>query len=436
MSTEPRDERLRSVYETIREMSLQTDPQEMVRAYSRRMSEMFPVDKRISLSRRDLDFPEFRVTRYSEWKEQVNPWAEGHRLPHLKGGLFAELLYGDEPRIVDDIDELGLDASDPALPYLDGQGSLMAIPLLDEGKALNMVVVTREGRAAFDHETVPENFWLANLFGRATHNLVLHQKLERAYRQIDRELKVVADIQRSLLPSELPEIPGLSLAAYYRTSQRAGGDYYDIFPLENGKWGFLIADVSGHGTPSAVVMAITHCITHLFPDDKSHPDRVLEFVNRKLSERYTSSLGAFVTAFYGVYDPADRSLVYSAAGHNPPRVTRPSSSSVTVLDRAQSLPLGLTTDLDFRVASAQLQPGDRLILYTDGITEAQNDHGDLFGVPRLDTILQQCCNRSAEELLKSVLQMVDAFTQEAPPTDDRTMLIATVADPEGRHECA
>src|SRR4029079_9044984 len=116
-----------------------------------------------------------------------------------------------------------------------------------------------------------EHTWMANLFGRATHNLVLRQEVSKAYDSVEKELQVVADIQRSLLPQELPKIPSLQLATHYQTSQRAGGDYYDFFPLDNGKWGILIAAVSGHGTPAAVLMAVTHSIAHTHHGEPDPP---------------------------------------------------------------------------------------------------------------------------------------------------------------------
>src|SRR6185369_10191873 len=124
---------------------------------------------------------------------------------------------------------------------------------------------------AFNPDQFPEFVWMGNLFGRATHNLVLSDELRSAYNTVDREMQIVADIQRSLLPETLPKIPTLDLAAYYQTSRRAGGDYYDFFPLPDGRWGILIADVSGHGTPAAVIMAITHSIAHSFPGPPSSP---------------------------------------------------------------------------------------------------------------------------------------------------------------------
>ena len=155
-------QRLATVCETMREMSLQTHPQEMVQAYWRRMNQMFPVDRRVSLSRRDLQFPQFRVTRDSEWKDEIDPWKQKDRLPLLSGGLFADLIYSDRSHIIDD---LQIDANDPASPYVEGQGSLLAIPMCDQGKALYMVILTRRQRGTFDRERFPDNVWLANIFG-------------------------------------------------------------------------------------------------------------------------------------------------------------------------------------------------------------------------------------------------------------------------------
>lgn len=417
------EQRLRQVVETMREMSAQTDPQEMVRAYGRRMRTLFPVDRHISLSRRGLKEPRYRVTRFSEWKEDINPWKEKHRLPLHEGGLFADLIYGDEPVIIDD---LQVDPDDPAARYLEGQRSLMAVPMLDGGAALNMVVTTRSDPAAFDREQFPENVWLANLFGRATHNLVLTDQLRDAYELVDRELKVVADIQQSLLPKEMPKIESLDLGAAYRTSHRAGGDYYDFFPLRDGRWGILIADVSGHGTPAAVVMAITHSIAHLFPDSSIDPGRMLEFVNEHLTTRYTSEFGAFVTAFYGVYDPKNRTLNYSSAGHNPPRLRRCGRTEVMALDGARNIPLGLLADVDYPNVTQQLHPGDRLVFYTDGITEAQNRAGELFGLTRLDHLLEFGCGEEPATIVQNIMQTVEAFSEGATATDDRTVIVANV----------
>jgi sigma-B regulation protein RsbU (phosphoserine phosphatase) len=416
-------ERLAQVVATMREMSGQTDPQEMNRAYRARMRQLLPVDGSLSLSRRDLTAPRFRVTRSSRWKEEINPWKEKDRLPLLQGGILAELIYGDEPRLFDDL-RVGPD--DPAWEYLDGYRSAAAIPMYDRGVALNMVVLLRHEPRAFAPEQFPEMVWMSNLYGRATHNLVLSEQLKEAYEQVDYEMKVIADIQRELLPARVPNIPTLGVAAYYQMAQRAGGDYYDFFPLSEGKWGVLIADVSGHGTPAAVIMAVTHSLAHTFPGSHVRPSELLEHVNRHLCALYTSRGDTFVTAFYGIYDPSRRTLTYSSAGHNPPRLKRCEDGTLALLDGARSLPLGLFHPGRYEDETSQLVPGDQLVLYTDGITEAHNGADEMFGLGRLDKVLENC-SVGASDLLRSVLEALEAFTGGRPADDDRTLLVAKVS---------
>jgi sigma-B regulation protein RsbU (phosphoserine phosphatase) len=416
-------ERLDLIVETMKEMSRQTDPQEMSRAYGKRMQTLRPTDRMVSISRRNLKYPWYRVTRCSLWKENINPWKEQDRLPLLKGGLFAELLYSDEPRL---FDEVRLDDDDPAAEYVAGMDSMLAIPMYDGGVALNMILVMRREPAAFPEEQFPEIVWLSNLFGRATHNLVLSEKLKTAYEEVDYEMKVVADIQRSLLPSKMPDIPTMKLAAYYQTSHRAGGDYYDFFPLPDGKWGILIADVSGHGTPAAVLMAVTHSLAHSYPGSPTPPGRMLEYVNRHLAARYTAESDTFVTAFYGVYDPAERILTYASAGHNPPRLKRCLDGTLDSLDGASALPLGIFSEQTYPERLYRLKPGDQLVLYTDGITEANNEYGEMFGLSRLDKVLENCAV-GASDLLESVLAALKEFTGGQAIHDDRTLLVAKIS---------
>src|SRR6516165_5032105 len=334
-------QRLGLIVEMMRRMSVQTDPQEMVREYGERIRLLLPSDRAISLSRRDLSAPKYRITRSTTWEEKINPWKDKDRLPLFEGGLLAELIYGDKPRIIDDLD---VAPDDPAADYLAGHRSLMAIPLFDQGVALNMVVRLRQEPAAFHDEQLPELVWLSNLFGRATSNLVLSEKLQQAYQALDREFKIVGEIQRSLLPPQVPKIPTLDVATYYQPSQRAGGDYYDFFPLPAGKWGIFIGDVSGHGTPAAVLMAITHCMAHTHPGPPMPPASVFAYLNRHLASLYTSDRGSFITAFYAVYDPADRSLSYASAGHNPPRLKRCQDGTLLALDGADGVVLGILPD--------------------------------------------------------------------------------------------
>jgi phosphoserine phosphatase RsbU/P len=418
----PWQERLAFVHDMVREISEQTDPQKMVEVYGQRMTEVLPSHGFVSLSCRDLEYPYVRITRTGRAPSSVNPWKQRDQLPVVKGGVFAELIYGEKGRILEDLD---LPDDDPAKPHLTGMKSLCALPLFDQGKALNMVIMARNDNG-FSDEFIPEQLWLSNLFGRATANLVLKQELQEAYERVDRELKVVADIQRSLLPTQLPEIPGLDIGSYYQTAKNAGGDYYDFFPLPGGKLGMLIADVSGHGTPAAVVMAVTHSIAHTHDGEPDPPSKLLNFINKHLAARYTNGTGTFVTAFYGIYDPATRELRFANAGHNPPRLKRGKGGPNGIVEGAANLPLGIDEDEIYVDDVQTLQPGDILVLYTDGITEARSPDGELFGTDRLDQVIADS-EQSSQELIDETLIRVERFANYAPPTDDRTMVVIQVS---------
>jgi sigma-B regulation protein RsbU (phosphoserine phosphatase) len=414
--------RLDHIVETMREMSLHTDPQAMVQSYGNRMRQLLPNNTFVAVSRRGLDAPRFRVTRSTKWNNAINPWKEQEKLPLLTGGILGKLLYDGRPRILDD---LHIETTDPAYEFLSGHRSLLAIPHFDQGEALNMVFIMRAESQGFDPDEFPEQVWISNLFGRATHNLVLREQVQLAFDAVDRELKTVAAIQRSLLPKTLPSIPGLDLAAYYQTSARAGGDYYDMFPLPNGLWGLLIADVSGHGTPAAVLMAVTHSIVHSYPGPATPPGTMLQYVNQRLSEAYTSDVEAFVTAYYAVYDPIAKTLTYANAGHPPPRLKRCMDGTLHALDGERALPLGIFPDTVYEDKKVQLVQGDQLIFYTDGITEAHSTKNQMYGTERLDKMLSNC-GITAQGLLDDVVANVAEFTSEAPPEDDRTMVVMKV----------
>jgi phosphoserine phosphatase RsbU/P len=153
---------------------------------------------------------------------------------------------------------------------------------------------------------------------------------------------------------------------------------------------------------------------------------MLDYLNRKLAALYTSQSDTFVTAFYGIYNPADRSLTYSSAGHNPPRLKRCQDGSLALLNGVRGLPLGVVATEKYAEKTHQLVPGDQLVLYTDGITEAQNAAGEQFGVGRLDKVLENC-KVSVSDLLRSVLDELEEFSAGAAAHDDRTLLVAKVS---------
>lgn len=426
----PWQEVLAIVDRTMHAISGVSDPEELVDIYYDGVGELIAIDNYVALSRRNVEPPFYLITRSSRFTEHFNPWTQREKLPKLSGGLLGEIVNTRGPMIIDDLPSR-LQSDDPAHFYLEGFQSLISLPQYDHGETLNVTVFLFPPGINFDLQMIPMLHWQSGLFGRGTQNLVLRNQLAQALAAMDRELQVVGDIQRSLLPAELPQIPGFEVGAHYETSARAGGDYYDFFPLSGGGYGIFIADVSGHGTPAAVLMAITHAIAHSQPGTHAPPGALLEYLNNRLEMAYTRD-GTFVTAFYAVLDPVARTLTYACAGHNPPRLMR--DGSVISLDKTGALPLGIISDRQYDQETFQLQSGDLLVLYTDGITEAMAPATDpvnqgekaLFGVERLDQILLESAQGGAQECIDQIRAAISAFSQNAPPTDDRTLIALKV----------
>jgi len=402
-----------------------SDPQEMFNLYGDAVDGLFPVDDWMAVSRRGVEFPYYRITRSSRYDRDFNPWKQRGELPILSGGLLGEIAYGNRPAIIED---LHVDRSDPASEFFGKMRVLVALPQYDNGQGLNISIFMWDDPSKLDRARLPMIHWQSNLFGRATLNMVLKDQLSQAYASLDRELEVVGRMQRSLLPKRLPDRGGVSFATFYEPARRAGGDFYDVFEMTDGSCGLLIGDVSGHGTPAAVMMAIAHTLAHAHPGPPTPPATVMSRLNRTLCDRYTTGGGTFITAFYGILSADHRRFYYSSAGHNPPRVVRARSAAPEPLADAGSLPLGIDADAIYEDSrEVELQTGDTLLLYTDGIVEAMNPAGELFGYARLDRALAAAERSHADQLVGAVTDAVDTFRAGRAFLDDRTLLAAVLA---------
>ena len=252
--------------------------------------------------------------------------------------------------------------------------------------------------------------------------------------QIDRDARQVGELQRGLLPASLPRIAGLEIAASYEPLGRAGGDIYDFFPLDVGhddragahatpsRWCVFIGDIEGHGLAAAVVMAVVQALLHAHPAGVAGPASLLTHANRQLC---SSRIDGLVTAFLGVYEPASRRLTYARAGHPPPLVRRAANGSIRSLDAVGSYPLGVDESETFQEAFVQLERGDTLLLYTDGITEARGTSDDLFGDERLTRLFHHQSDRPAE-LIDRLRAAVRAREHGEAAGDDQTLVAARV----------
>lgn len=248
-------------------------------------------------------------------------------------------------------------------------------------------------------------------------------ELRRLREELDRYGELLLTIQKSILPQHLPRVPGLDLAVHFADADGVGGDYYDVRPVGDHHWAIVVADVVGHGLASAAILALVHALGNALQDQPAPPSAALASINKPLAARYLANTGEFVTIFVALYDTKTRVLAYSSAEHPPPRLVR--GKQVLRLDAVSGLPLGIDQRSVYKDDRLQLAAGDRLVLFTDGITEGINPAREMFGEPRFDELLRAPTARAAE-FLDHLVHSVRAFRAGQPPRDDETCLVAVV----------
>lgn len=247
------------------------------------------------------------------------------------------------------------------------------------------------------------------------------QSLEQ--RQVARELAMAGQIQASFLPRVLPDLEGWQLASTLKPARETAGDFYDFIPLPGGRWGIVIADVADKGMGAALYMALCRTLLRTFAAEHvSRPDLVLAAANRRMLSDARADL--FVTVFYGVLQPQTGTLTYSNAGHNSPLwLDDPRTGVVTEL-QPTGMALGVIEDATWQQNTAQLAGGDLLLLYTDGVTEAQDRQGQFFGRGRLLDLARANATRSAQAVLGAVTEEVRSFAQGTSQSDDMALIVA------------
>ena len=253
----------------------------------------------------------------------------------------------------------------------------------------------------------------------------LNDELRQARGQLARYGELLVAIQRSILPQRLPEVRGLDLAVHFVQAERVGGDFYDVQPIGPEHWAIAVSDVSGHGLAAVAVMAMVHALGSALHGHAPSltPGAVLRLINRPLATRYLANTGQFVTAFVGWYDACRGALTYASAGHPPPRLVR--TGQVRRLDAASGLPLGIDVAGRYEEAVVSLLPGDRLVFFTDGMTEATNAKREPFGDARFDAALSFPATTAAG-LLRHVVDALRDFRAGVPRKDDETCLVSIV----------
>ena len=237
------------------------------------------------------------------------------------------------------------------------------------------------------------------------------------------EVQIARRMQEALLPAVLPEVEGLDIAAVLRPANNVGGDYYDVVPLGGGYVGLIIADVSGHGVSSGMMMTSFRMALLTELSREFSPAAALRRVNTLL-HRDCDRARMFVSAVLAVYEPLTGNVEYANAGHNPPRLRRMGQPGVDRLG-ATGLPIGMFEDPRYDETSVMLEPGDTLVLYTDGLVENRNAAGMALGEAGLDRMLADVDAKTADDVLRAVLAASDRHLGGAEPRDDVTVVVGT-----------
>jgi sigma-B regulation protein RsbU (phosphoserine phosphatase) len=248
----------------------------------------------------------------------------------------------------------------------------------------------------------------------------LEREVRRSRDRLDKELAGAAQMQRLLLPPQMPPHSSISFGSFYQTSRHAGGDYYDVLPLGGDRIGILVADVSGHGAPAAIVMAMIRAVVHTYPGVADDPPAVLRYINRHF--RYLWETPMYATAIYAVLDAARGTMKLSSAGHPLPLKVSPGGI-------VESPPLDTTMCLLWQVLEnipcieVPLRAGDRWAFYTDGITDRQGPDRTMFDPERLSAALARHRDQAPAQIVDAIVGELDAFSEGQEPEDDQTLLI-------------
>jgi sigma-B regulation protein RsbU (phosphoserine phosphatase) len=258
---------------------------------------------------------------------------------------------------------------------------------------------------------------LASQVAVAIENARLYERVVAAEARLDRELKFAREIQYSLIPDKFPELPGMTFWAEFRPARILGGDLYDFFPYEEHSVAVAIGDVSGKGAPAALYAALASGILRTRASRKYSPAEMLRLVNLSLRQRAIE--GRFMSLCYAVYDARKRELKFANSGAPPPILCKQGETEVLSVT---GFPLGMFDKAEYQEVTIQLDPGDTLVFYTDGLSEARDLRGEEFGTERLAAAVEKNSTAAVKKLIEKIFGEIEKFTLDNRKYDDQTIV--------------
>jgi serine phosphatase RsbU (regulator of sigma subunit) len=249
-------------------------------------------------------------------------------------------------------------------------------------------------------------------------------------KMLEHELAIAADIQENLMPKKIPQVPGYEITAYYKPSQDVGGDYYDFIEIDRDHIGLLVADVAGKGVPGALVMVATRAYIRSEASKSTNIGEVVRRVNALLYEDIPR--GMFVTMYYSILDLTKNSINCVSVGHNPLVLYRHATQSCHIVNPngiALGIDRGPIFERTVKEQQVQLMPGDRFVIYTDGLVESMNKEHQLYGSQRFYRKVKECADRESSEFISMVVKSVEEHQGDAVQHDDITIVTARMVAP-------
>jgi sigma-B regulation protein RsbU (phosphoserine phosphatase) len=309
-----------------------------------------------------------------------------------------------------------------------GLRSILCVPLRFRERILGVIYVDNRIQAGlFSQADLDLLNAIAYSAAIAIENARLYQVAVEKGR-LERELQMAREVQMSLLPTEIPAAPGWEFAARWLPARQTAGDYYDFIPAAGGQLGMVVADVSDKGMPAALFMALTRSFVRASMDP-SAPVESMRRANRLICA--DSQSGMFVTLFYALLDPSRHEITYINAGHNPPlyfQMGRQAGQGALMRLGRTGMALGVEEDSPYEARRLTLKPGDFLVLYTDGVTDALNSDGRSFDMENLESVVLANREKSAAEMATLLERAILGFIGQEPLFDDITVLIARRAE--------
>lgn len=334
---------------------------------------------------------------------------------HLKlgEGFIGSVAISGAPIISDDV------RNDPVyINARDQTRSEMVAPIISNDEVIGVFDLESDELNAYSNDDLDVVMLLASQVAIIIEKVMLHEQLIEKKR-LQGQLEVARQVQLDLLPPKDPELPGYDISAYNFPTEEVSGDYYDWVRIYDDQIGIVIADVSGKGVPAAILMAFLRASLRAATHTGYATNISMAKVNYLLWESIERN--QFVTAFHGILDASNNTLSYSNAGHNPPLLIKASGETQFIESGEQ--PLGMFPETRYHEYHLSFEPGDVLVLYTDGVTEAQNPAGEEFGRDRLVEAVKETYDRPARDLIASLETTVLKWTANAGANDDITFFV-------------